>query len=297
MSSETKSIRVIAFSGKAKDYRMWARKFMSLASIKGYKKIMTGKETPLGHLIDCADTKEGKAQEEARKQNERGYSELLLSVSDEVTFGLIDGSRTTDLPEGCLMTAWNKLERKFVPKTNATMVKLVKEFGQMSLKDKKKDPDEWITELEYVRARLTAVGKMKDDKDVMIHILNNLPVEYENTVETLERRLDDTLDPLSIEIIREELSLKYEKIKRALGLDDDDASEKEETALLSGGFQKFKERCYGCGKFGHKSQLCPDKDKDGNAARKNSVPPGTVCNYCKKEGHWKREFPELAKKK
>ena len=92
-----------------------------------------------GHLVDIAEnTKEGKAQLELRKQNKRGYSELLLSVSDEVTFGLIDGSRTTDLQEGCLMTTWNKLERKFVPKTNATMVKLVKEFGQMSLKDKKK---------------------------------------------------------------------------------------------------------------------------------------------------------------
>ena len=90
--------------------------------------------------------------------------------------------------------------------------------------------------------------------------------------------------------------LKYEKIKRALGLDNDDKPEKEETAILSHGFQKFKGRCYGCGKFGHKSQLCPDKDKNGNAARKNSVPPGNVCNYCKKEGHWKRECPELAKK-
>jgi hypothetical protein len=69
MSSESKSIRVIAFSGKAKDYRMWARKFMSLASIKGYKKIMTGKEIPPGHLEECADTKAGKAEEELRKQN------------------------------------------------------------------------------------------------------------------------------------------------------------------------------------------------------------------------------------
>ena len=70
------------------------------------------------------------------------------------------------------------------------------------------------------------------------------------------------MDPLSIEIIREELSLKYEKIKRAMGLDEDDSSEKDETVLVSG-FQKFKGRCYGCGKFGHKSQLCPDKDKNG----------------------------------
>ena len=63
MSSENKSIRVIAFSGKAKDYRIWARKFMSLASIKGYKKVTTGKETPLGNLVDFEDTKKGKSQE------------------------------------------------------------------------------------------------------------------------------------------------------------------------------------------------------------------------------------------
>ena len=68
MSSESKSIRVIAFTGKAKDYRMWARKCMSMASMKGYKVVMTGKGTPPGHLVDITEnTKEGKAQLELRK--------------------------------------------------------------------------------------------------------------------------------------------------------------------------------------------------------------------------------------
>jgi hypothetical protein len=126
MSSETKTIRVISFGGKAKDYRIWARKIMSLASIKGYKRVMTGKEKPPGHLVDIDESKpEGKEQLRLRNANERGYSELLLSVSDEVTFGIIDGAWSTDLPEGCLVTAWNKIERKFLPKTNATMVKIM----------------------------------------------------------------------------------------------------------------------------------------------------------------------------
>ena len=104
MSSETKTIRVISFRGKAKDYRMWGRKFMSLASIKGYKGVMTGKEKPPGDLVDIDETKkDGQEEMRLRNANERGYSELLLSVSDEVTFGIIDGARTTDLPEGCLM--------------------------------------------------------------------------------------------------------------------------------------------------------------------------------------------------
>ena len=66
-----------------------------------------------------------------RKPNERGYSELLLSVSDKVTFGIIDGVRTSDLPEGCIMTTWTKIKHNFVSKTNATMVKLMKDFGEM----------------------------------------------------------------------------------------------------------------------------------------------------------------------
>ena len=65
------------------------------------------------------------------------------------------------------------------------------------------------------------LGKKIEEEDAMIHILNNLPVEYENTVEVMERRLDDTMDPLTIDIIRDELSLKYEKIKRTLGIDEE----------------------------------------------------------------------------
>ena len=38
-------------------------------------------------------------------------------------------------------------------------------------------------------------------------------------MEVLEHCNDDVLDPLTIDIIREELSLKYEKIMRTLEID------------------------------------------------------------------------------
>ena len=93
ISLETRTIRVISFRGKDKDYSLWARKLMSMGSIKGYKGVMTGKETPPSHL-DVLDesTKDGKEKLRLRNTNERGYSELLLSVSDEVTFRIIDGA-------------------------------------------------------------------------------------------------------------------------------------------------------------------------------------------------------------
>ena len=78
---------------------MWARKFISIRSIKGYKGIMTGKDPPPGHLVVIDEsTKDRKEQLRLRNANERGYIKLLLSVSDEVTFKIIDGTWTTDLP-------------------------------------------------------------------------------------------------------------------------------------------------------------------------------------------------------
>jgi hypothetical protein len=102
------------------------------------------------------------------------------------------------------------------------------------------------------------------------------------------------MDPLRIDIIRDELSLKYENIKFTLGIDKD-SSKKDETAFVLG-YAKFKGRCYGCGKYGHKSGDCKskgDKKDYGNSGK----PTGTRCNYCKKDGHWKRECPVLAAKK
>ena len=64
-------------------------------TIKGYRGIMTGKETPPGYLEDIDEkTTTGKAEEKLKRANKKGYSELLLSVSDEVTFGIINGAKT-----------------------------------------------------------------------------------------------------------------------------------------------------------------------------------------------------------
>ena len=87
---------------------MWSRKFTSMATVKGYRGIITGKETPPYYLdkIDKSTTAE-KATEKLRRSNKKGYSEFLFSVSDEVTFGIIDEGEnfraTGWLPHYCLV--------------------------------------------------------------------------------------------------------------------------------------------------------------------------------------------------
>ena len=60
----------------------------------------------------------------------------------------------------------------------------------------------------------------------MIHVLGNLPEEYRSKVETLEKDLDHTNDPLTIKRMTNEWNIKYKKICKKNEYDPDEV-EKE----------------------------------------------------------------------
>ena len=68
-----------------------------MTTIKGYKAVMTGKDTPSGHLDVIEGTPvAGRAAKLLRKANKKGLQQAAFFVSDKVTFGIINGSRTTE---------------------------------------------------------------------------------------------------------------------------------------------------------------------------------------------------------
>ena len=69
----------------------------------------------------------------------------------------------------------------------------------------------------YHQAQTTYIRPTKldvhiDDSEIITHILLNLPEEYQNNVQILEEKWDDTDDPLTIDIICDKLSVKFEPI-------------------------------------------------------------------------------------
>jgi hypothetical protein len=70
------------------------------------------------------------------------------------------------------------------------MGKLDKQFRDSSLK-KGQDPEIWITELEDYRARLDDMGSSISENQFMIHVLNNVPTEYNLQLALLEKRIGD----------------------------------------------------------------------------------------------------------
>jgi hypothetical protein len=64
---------------------------------------------------------------------------------------------------------------------------------------------------------------------------------------SIERRFGDVEHPLPVSLIREELSLRFEKLNKNSNKDNCDNS--EEMAFYGG---QFRVKCRNCGKIGHK---------------------------------------------
>jgi gag-polypeptide of LTR copia-type len=171
----------------------------------------------------------------------------------KVVFNIVRGCKSKDYPDGNATTAWEKLKNKYEPTSAPSMVKLDKQFRDSSLK-KGEDPEVWITQLEDISARLEEMGLEILEKQFMIHVLNNLPPDYDLQVALLERRIGDEKDPLTVSEIRSELSLRFERLNNHSNNENGEAS--DEMALYSG---QFKGKCRNCGKIGHKLFQCKNQ--------------------------------------
>ena len=257
--SETKekTIRIIPFSGKEDDWRMWSRKFLARARVQEYKDILTGtKKAPAAGTTIDESTTVGKEQKKLQLANEKAYNDLLLSCEEEVSFGAVDEAISTSFPDGDAHQAWNNLKARYESDTPSTKIQLKKEFNTSALTDTNTDPDEWIADLERIRQRLKTLKSEITDEDLIIHILNNLPEEYENMVEAMEIELEDKTNPLKLKTVRERLRSKYQQLKKR--------TETEANKALIARHQQFKGTCRNCGKYGHKAKDCRTEDKNRN---------------------------------
>ena len=86
----------------------------------------------------------------------------------------------------------------------------------IKLESTEKDSDEWISHLEELQIQKNEFGEKGSitDGDFMIHLLNNLPKDYDVILNELENCLMVTGDnKLTIDAIHEKSNYRHEKIK------------------------------------------------------------------------------------
>ena len=79
-------------------------------------------------------------------------------------------------------------------------MRLKSKFQKTRLPDVGDDPNDWIRKLKLIKRQLNVLGNKLDKEDLMLHILNNMPMEYKTMVQTSKEDLTDgqlTMDKLT----------------------------------------------------------------------------------------------------
>ena len=301
-----RSVRIIPFNGKKSDWRIWSRRFLAAAGKKKYKNVLLGIEAVPADS-EVLDESKDKEKLKARKANIEAYHDLVLANSEVIPFNIIDMSVTVNLPDGDANLAWKRLNAKYESKTNVSLTQLQLEFSESELTDVHKDPEEWMTELEVIQSRLKSMNYEISEEQLIIHVLNHLPEEYDIFVDAIERDIDFKNKSYDYDEIKEMICSKYEKLMRRSGKNNKEP-DSALSVVNSGGkrFKKqFKGRCYNCGKIGHKGVDCwelgKNKDKrpsnwssnfrnnvnneNSSNATKNRKSFNGFCYVCGKRGH------------
>ena len=85
------------------------------------------------------------------------------------------------------------------------------EFHQKKLNNVNKSPDEYISELEYIRYRLQTMDEKNSNEAMINHIFCSLPEEYDVKVEYLQNKIDEK-EEISLNKVMEALRTKYNLI-------------------------------------------------------------------------------------
>ena len=189
-------------------------------------------------------------------------------------------------------------------------MKLEKEFTNSQLRSEMADSDVWLTKLKGLRTdmnKCVITGKSKKSEiDLIIHVLANLPEEYEVTVNNISNDIKASRN-ISVEDVREQLNARFDWIKDHARESKKSPNEKAlaelfgkmDEATLVAFVKGFKGSCNKCGKYGHKGVDCRSDRSKGPMFKSQDGqkrPFKGKCHHCGIIGHMKRDCSKLAGK-
>ena len=194
-----------------------------------------------------------------------GYRDLVMSA-EGISLNIVENAVSEELTKGDLKKAWERLERRWNPKTREDKVEVYTRFLNYKLENTRQRPMDWITIMEKKRAELM------NDETFITHLLNSLPqTEYKGAILAIKDKLRK--GTLEIPEIEQALEDKYQAMKQAKGWEE----EEDDYALFTSPSNKkgpkkaFKGRCGYCGEFGHKAADCPNKNSNQNKGQKSKT--------------------------
>ena len=152
---DLKSIKVYKFNNTKENWHEFALKFRVIADTRGYNGIIDGTMVPPDKQITITVTaedkgdalKEKKEKLKARAANKMGYRDLVIST-EGISLNIVENAVSDELTKGDLKKAWERLERRWNPKTREDKVEVHTRFLNYKLENTRQRSMEWITYME-----------------------------------------------------------------------------------------------------------------------------------------------------
>ena len=163
---------------------------------------------------------EKKEKLKARAANKMGYRDLVMST-EGISLNIVENAVSKELTKGDLKKAWERLERRWNPKTREDKVEVYTRFLNYKLENTRQKPMDWITFMEKKRAELMNTWHIMDDETFITHVLNSLPqTVYEGAILIIKDKLrKGTVEIPEIEQVLED---KYQAMKQAKCWEEDE---------------------------------------------------------------------------
>ena len=223
---DLKSIKVYKFNNVKENWHAFALKFQVIADTRGYGGIIDGTVVPPDGKEDItiADEDKEPALSEKRKKlkvrtaNKVGYRDLVMST-EGISLNIVENAKSEELTKGDLKKAWDRLERRWNPKTREDKLEVYTKFLNYKLENTRQRPMDWITFMEKKRAELKNTGHIMNDKTFITHLLNSLlQAEYEGAILVIKDKLRK--GPVEIPEIEQVLEDKYQAMKQTKGWEE-----------------------------------------------------------------------------
>ena len=110
--------------------------------------------------------------------------------TEGISLNIVENAISEELTNGDLKKAWERLERRWNPKTREDKVEVYTKFLNYKLENTRQRPMDCITFMEKKRAELMNTGHIMDDEKLITHLLNSLPqTEYEGAILVIKDKL------------------------------------------------------------------------------------------------------------